>query len=325
MSMEAASAFRRYWRATATRIEQALLPWVHRLAPDAPAALQAALEQVITGGKYVRGSLLCLMAETLGADHEQALKRALAVEGVQAASLIHDDFIDQDRTRRQRQATWTVHGARRAVLLGDVLFAGSIQCLAALGGREAAIIADTIATVAQGAYQEATDAHNVVHALRTGAYRPQVYERILHLKTAALFGTALRLGALAAHADEKNVEAACIFGLRLGEAYQIRDDLDDLDIASPRQMKAALPVLLYFCPEHKTALIVALEERRASGLSELLGVARMRMMHAIAERQDRALRTLAVFPASSRPLLVGAVDVLTSVAAPATPRLISGP
>jgi hypothetical protein len=178
-----------------------------------------ALRAILTEGKRLRGSLTCLVAEALGGTLEQALPAALAVEMVQAASLVHDDFVDGDIVRRGRPAAWTLLSSRRAVLVADVIFATAIEKMAQAGAREGAALARAIAAMAQGALQEG--------AANTYTEDLDAYRRIIYLKTGSLFAAAARLGALAVDAQQTHLQAATEFGARAGEVYQIADDLAD--------------------------------------------------------------------------------------------------
>jgi geranylgeranyl pyrophosphate synthase len=207
-----------YRAAVKARIDAELNLRVEQWFPTLPATHAEALRTILGEGKRLRGSLTCLAAEALGGTLEQALPAALAVEMVQAASLVHDDFVDGDTVRRGRPAAWTVLSARRALLLADVMFATAIEHMAQAGGRQGATLAHAIAAMAQGALQE---------SLRKEAPEPDAYRRIIYLKTGSLFAAAARLGALAAGAHESMLEAATEFGARVGELYQIADDLAD--------------------------------------------------------------------------------------------------
>jgi geranylgeranyl pyrophosphate synthase len=178
-----------------------------------PADLEA-LRSVLAHGKRLRGCVTCLVSEALGGAIEPALPAALAVELIQAASLVHDDFVDGDVLRRDRPAAWTVLMPRRAVLLADVVFATAIEKMAAAGAAEAATLSHAIAAMARGAFQEMVDPADA-------------YRRVVQLKTGSLFAAAAKLGALAARAEPVQIEAAHEFGARTGEAYQIADDLAD--------------------------------------------------------------------------------------------------
>lgn len=189
--------------------------------PGLPEVHRQALHEILADGKRIRGVLTCLVAEALGARLEQALPASLAVEMIQAASLVHDDLVDGDTLRRGRPAAWTRLSPRRAVLLADLVFATAIETMARAGRREGETLAHAIATMAQGALQEALGAGE---RQRPGR---DAYRRVIHLKTGSLFAAAARLGALAAGADERTLEAAAQFGARTGALYQIADDLAD--------------------------------------------------------------------------------------------------
>jgi geranylgeranyl pyrophosphate synthase len=237
------------------------------------------LSEVMSDGKRLRGSLTCLVAEALGGSVERALPAALAIEIIQAASLVHDDFIDGDALRRGRPAAWTVLSPRRAVLLADVMFATAIEKMAQAGAREGATLSHAIATMAQGAFQETLD-------LDAGAAR-RAYRHINYLKTGSLFAAAARLGALAAGAGGRELEAATEFGALAGEAYQIADDLADITrlgsgTVARAQLPALAPALAYFTGKTDFAQAVPL--------------IRPRMEEEIASLIGRAKASLAPFP-----------------------------
>jgi geranylgeranyl pyrophosphate synthase len=201
------------------RIDAELETCVAEWFPGVPPADLEALRAILARGKRLRACLACLVAEALGGSIEAAMPAALAIEIIQAASLVHDDFVDGDALRHGRPAAWTVLTPRRAVLLADVMFATAIEKMAESGAAEAAAVAHAIATMARGAFQELVDPLQM---------QPEAYRRIIQCKTGSLFAAAARLGALAAGAPQPQVEAAHEFGARTGEAYQIADDLTDI-------------------------------------------------------------------------------------------------
>ncbi|HZM35028.1 MAG TPA: polyprenyl synthetase family protein [Burkholderiales bacterium] len=205
----AAVGLERYRARVDAELEARLPEWF----PGAPAAHLQALRGILADGKRLRGGLACLVAEALGAPAAAALPAAIAIELVQAASLVHDDLIDGDIMRRGRPAAWTALSPRRAVLVADLLFAAAIERMARLGHRECAAIAEAIGAMAQGALLETEE-----HA---------DYRRIIALKTGSLFAAAARLGALAAGASEAMVDAATRLGAAAGGLYQIADDRTD--------------------------------------------------------------------------------------------------
>ncbi len=206
----------------------------------------------LKGGKRIRGCLLCLICNALGSPLEPAIPRAVAIELIHCASLIHDDFVDQDTSRRGLPATWTLEGARRAVLLGDLIFASAIERMSALGREDGLVVAGAIANISKGAFHEETDPRKMAGKIRNGSFDGSIYERIIRLKTGILFGAACRLGGVAAGAENDVKESLFRYGLRIGEAYQVADDLKDVrnqiarGFIHPNEMTVIAPALFSF-------------------------------------------------------------------------------
>jgi geranylgeranyl pyrophosphate synthase len=251
--------FLNYWRRTCTQIDQALSHQIPVLFSTLGPRQIETVQHTIRGGKRIRGCLVCLVNKALGGRTENALPRAVAIECIQAASLIHDDYVDGDVTRRKHRAVWTVEGPRRAVLLGDVIFATAIQSMVELSNEDGATVARAIATVASGAYQEIFWQREKLHQSEG-----DIYERIIYLKTGALFGAACQLGAIATGAPPEILALAYAFGTRTGEAYQIADDLKDFSALWEHphgrlsKLSALLPALNYFC--HRTGITLPSRE-----------------------------------------------------------------
>jgi geranylgeranyl pyrophosphate synthase len=225
---------------------------------------QDALQEMLADGKRVRGLITCLVAEALGAPLERALPSALAIEMVQSASLMHDDFVDGDTVRRGRPAAWKRLSPKRAVLLADLAFATAIERMARAGSREVETLAHAIATMAQGALEEALGAG----ALQRG---PQAYRRVIQLKTGSLFAAAARLGALAAGAEERMLEAAAAFGARIGELYQVADDMADDPQGAPALRECMQAELVRLVEQARRALERFPDNERTRMLAELPG------------------------------------------------------
>jgi len=249
MGFRSRSAFEDHWRGARERLDQEFDCLLPQFFDELPAANRAAVRDVLHGGKRLRGCLVCLVNDALGGDPAAAVPRAMAVECVQAASLIHDDFVDGDTLRRARPATWTVQGARRAVLLGDVIFATALRRMAELGREDGLVLTRAIATMAAGAYQEPTLASDPGHDASADA--AHLYPRLVHLKTGVLFGAAAQLGALAARVPAPLAAKAFSYGALVGQAYQIADDVHDWLGAPPDAAQCPLlaPALWHFCAE----------------------------------------------------------------------------
>lgn len=227
----------------------------------------------LSGGKKIRGVLLCLVAATLGGSLEAALPRAVAVEMIQTATLVHDDFVDQHRRRRQHPALWTLVGARRAVLLGDVIFSSAIFLMSELSPKDCGVAAKTIAQLARGAWQEPLDGDG--DALLE-AFQAIGYERIIALKTGMLFAAACELGAVAAGVSDGMQQRWRRYGQKIGEAYQLTDDLHEID----RTLRAGslgvvdlselAPALLHFVPRSRFAIDRMRSGQQSDAAAELL-------------------------------------------------------
>ena len=222
----------------------------------------------LSGGKKIRGALLCLVTETLGGRQEAAWPRAVAVELIQTASLVHDDFVDQHLTRRNRPAFWTLAGARRAVLLGDIVFSSAIHMMSELSREDCRIVSRAIAELSRGAYHEPLEPDTLLEELDGTSY-----ERIISLKTGILFAAACELGAVAAGAAAPVQRAWRRYGRQIGEAYQIADDIHEVVRAlssrsiGAKELLELIPALLFFVPSSRPVLGQAL----AGGLAESEG------------------------------------------------------
>ena len=292
-----------YWDATRERLEDEFERALPRFFDQLPACHLATVRAVLAGGKQLRGCLVCLLNDALGGKQAAAVPRAMAVECVHAASLIHDDLVDGDTSRRNRPATWTTQGQRRAVLLADLMFATALQRMVELSPDDGLALAEAIATMAAGAYQEPLGQTGRLQFSRDSA---GLYPELIHLKTGVLFGTASRMGALAAGACAPVAAHAFEYGARTGEAYQVSDDLLDLvDRAMDRPPTAAqldllAPAVWHFCAD------VA---RKPSSLTpdhvaRLLPRLRSGMLAAIEARLQQATAAASQLPGGSHGVLL---------------------
>lgn len=262
--------FQEYWQTRKPVLDKALNRALSGLLDGITLRDAASLMASLEAGKKIRGSLTCMVSEALGGTLDSAVPRAISVEMIQAATLIHDDFVDQDTQRRGRPATWTVEGARRAVLIGDVIFASAIKMMSDLGREDGAAVSHAIAQVSSGALYEPLDPLALAREIESGRVGGQLYEKIIRLKTGILFGAACHLGAIAAKADGKLRDISYRYGLRIGEAYQIADDLQEVKAhlsgrtVGPEQMVALAPALLHFAREMRPHVVALLRGESAS-------------------------------------------------------------
>ncbi|MCP3819384.1 polyprenyl synthetase family protein [Streptomyces sp. A3M-1-3] len=176
------------------------------------------------GGKAFRPALVLLACQAVRGDPAQALPAAIAVELAHNASLIHDDIIDGDRTRRGRPAVWRMFGVPTAILAGDALFFLAIQVLAespALAGRGVTVLTAAVQRLIEGEHAD------VLMAGQDGTALADAQE-MAAAKTAALIAASCALGAIAGGATDDQVEGLRGFGRHLGEAFQLMDDLQGI-------------------------------------------------------------------------------------------------
>ena len=294
-----------YWRAIRARLDREVARSIPGYFRDLAAGQIDTIHEILADGKRIRGCLVCLVSEALGGKIEDAIPRAVAIECIQAASLIHDDYVDEDTRRRNRPATWTVEGPRKAVLLGDLIFALAMEKMMEISRWDGLAVAQAIATMASGAYQEPMDPQDLARGVTEGRYRPELYDRIIHLKTGVLFGAAAKVGAVAAGASPAMRTLAFEWGARVGEAYQIADDLEEVTTlgARPENLPARISRLapLFFRFREETNFNASrLSAGREADLREWFKNARpvleTRMRHEIAVRLDLAAKAVGDFP-----------------------------
>jgi hypothetical protein len=282
--------FRHYCKERIPRLDAAFRQELSLIIGDVAMRADGALEVVLEGGKMIRGCLLCLVTEALGGHLVSALPRAVAVELIHGATLIHDDFVDQDRMRRNRPAIWTLEGARRAVLLGDILFASTIKRMTDLSRKDGKLVSDCIAQVSKGAFEEPLEPLDLAKGIRSGKVPQKLYEKIICLKTGILFGAACASGAVAAGANEETADTWSRYGRLIGEAYQIADDMkevrDHLSSRSvrPEEMAFLAPAFLYFVEEAGPHVLSVLESEGRNLEPALLG-----LFQTIATRMEEAI------------------------------------
>ena len=180
------------------------------------------LVYAVEGGKRIRPLILLLAAESLGCADDKLLDAGVAVELLHSESMIHDDIIDEDVSRRGKMTFHVRYGYSASLLTADFVFAMILAIAARYKDRRVAeTISNAALKMAEGEYSELT--------IDPKIYRLtwDEYIRIISEKTATLFEDSAQLGALIAGGSEKEVEALTNYGKFLGIAYQLRDDLLD--------------------------------------------------------------------------------------------------
>jgi geranylgeranyl diphosphate synthase type I len=174
------------------------------------------------GGKSLRAALALLSARAAGASEEAGVPAAVAVQLVHEFSLLHDDIMDGDMTRRHRPTAWTVFGSGPAMLAGDALFTRAVETLAEAPSRHSGAAAAALVR----ATQELISGQSADLGLeaRVDARLDETLT-MAGQKTGALLGVAAKLGAILAGGPTELVAALERYGRTVGLAFQLVDDL----------------------------------------------------------------------------------------------------
>lgn len=232
-------------------VEEALAPYVSlvdqrldELLPaesEAPEALHAAMRySALATGKRIRPALCMAAAQAVGAEAEFALDAGCALELIHCFSLIHDDLpaIDNDDLRRGRPTLHVAHGEAMAILAGDALFNLSFAVLADLESPPAVIV-EVIRRVSRATGTLGLVGGEVMDILAEGTEpNLEVLQEIHRRKTGSLIQAACAIGALVGGGSPQQVNALEAYGMHLGLAFQIADDILN-EISTPEALGKA--------------------------------------------------------------------------------------
>lgn len=185
--------------------------------------IQQCLEYLIESpGKMIRPALVLLSGACVGHIHSEHIDLAAMVELIHRASLLHDDVIDSAQMRRGKRTANALWGNTAAVLLGDFLLSRAFHVGTSIQiNQVAGILSQTAQDLCCG-------------ELRQNFWKgqwdisQQQYYQVIEAKTAVLFKSSCGFGAIASNAPREKIEALSQFGLHLGIAFQITDDLLDI-------------------------------------------------------------------------------------------------
>lgn len=205
---------------------------------DSPVAMipQVASYLIAAGGKRIRPLLTLAATKMYSADQDnmnRAYRLSAAVEFIHSATLLHDDVVDESQDRRGKTAANLVYGNQAAVLVGDFLFSRAFQLMVADGNLDILrILSDASAVIAQGEVMQLSTTGNLETTLED-------YEEVIKAKTAALFTAACEVGPVITAQNAEQAKAMADYGLYLGMAFQIIDDVMDYSSTHARMGKTA--------------------------------------------------------------------------------------
>ena len=223
---------------------------VERLASDVVLVNQVAQYIIGGGGKRLRPLSVVLAARACGYTGGKHVDAAAIIEFIHTATLLHDDVVDESDLRRGRATANAVWGNKASVLVGDFLFSRAFEVMVEDGSLDVLrILSHASAVIAEGEVLQLTTANDTETT-------ESAYLEVIKAKTATLFAAAARVGAVVANRPKIEEEALESYGLNLGIAFQLVDDV--IDYASTaekmgksvgddfRDGKITLPVVLAF-------------------------------------------------------------------------------
>ena len=179
------------------------------------------LKYALDGGKRIRPIILLLASECVGKIDDNTLAAACAIELLHTESVIHDDIIDNETLRRQKDPFHIKYGYNTSVLTGDFVLGLILNIASRINNpRVTKNLATTAMMMSEGEVIESR-----LEASEDVTFDD--YLRVIEYKTAIAFETASRLGAIISRGTEEQIESLADYGKNIGIAYQIRDDLHD--------------------------------------------------------------------------------------------------
>jgi len=192
-----------------------------RLNSDVALIRQVADYIIGSGGKRLRPALVILSARACGYEGRHHHPLAAVVEFIHTATLLHDDVVDDSYLRRGRATANSIFGNAAAVLVGDFLYSRAFQMMVEVQSmRIMQVLADATNAIAEGEVLQLLHVHNA-------EVNEQDYLRVIRAKTAKLFEAAGRLGAIVAGVAPAHEKALADYGMHLGTAFQLIDDILD--------------------------------------------------------------------------------------------------
>ena len=177
---------------------------------------------VNSGGKRLRPALVLLSAGVFGRINPQHHELAAVIEFIHTATLLHDDVVDESAMRRGRATANTLFGNAASVLVGDFVYSRAFQMMVTVQNmRVMEVLSEATNIIAEGEVLQLLNVHDA-------NVTDMAYLKIIHYKTAKLFEAATRLGAIVCKTSERDEQAMAAYGMHLGTAFQLIDDVLDL-------------------------------------------------------------------------------------------------
>ena len=234
-------------RADMERVNQLILS---KAGSDVEMIPEVANHLISSGGKRLRPMLTLASAAMFNFQGDHHVKLATAVEFMHTATLLHDDVVDESDLRRGKSTARTIWGNQASVLVGDFLLGQAFRMMVEVGSLDALDVLSTAASViAEGEVLQLSVAKNMETT-------EDDYLQVIRAKTAALFAAAAEVGPIVAKTDKAERNALKSYGMNLGLAFQLVDDVLDYGGKAAelgknvgddfREGKITLPVILAY-------------------------------------------------------------------------------
>jgi octaprenyl-diphosphate synthase len=234
---------------------------------------------VNSGGKRLRPALVLMSAQAFGYQGTYHHDLAAVVEFIHTATLLHDDVVDESELRRGRETANALFGNAASVLVGDFLYSRAFQMMVETGEmRVMEVLADATNVIAEGEVLQLLNCHDADVDVAN-------YMRVIHCKTAKLFEAAMRLGAILGKVSAAEEEAAAKYGMHLGTAFQLIDDVLDYsadeaqtgkhlgdDLAEGKPTLPLIHAMQKGTPEQAAVVRAAIEEGDVARLPEVQAI-----------------------------------------------------
>ena len=196
---------------------------IDHLSSDVALINQMSQYIIGAGGKRLRPLLLLLSARATNYQGDHHHLMAVVIELIHTATLLHDDIVDESNTRRGKDTANEVWGNAASVLVGDFLYSRAFEMMVKPNSmRIMTLLSKATNEIAQGEVMQLLNCQNP-------ALSEDEYYRVIERKTAVLFQAATQIGAILSDVDDKQELALRDFGLHLGNAFQIIDDVLDYE------------------------------------------------------------------------------------------------
>ncbi len=203
-----------------TQTDQVL---IEHLSSDVALINQMSHYIIGAGGKRLRPLLLLLCARASNYQGQHHHLMAVVIELIHTATLLHDDIVDESSTRRGKETANEVWGNAASVLVGDFLYSRAFELMVEPGSmRIMQILSKATNEIAQGEVMQLLNCQN-------SDLTESEYYQVIERKTAVLFQAATQIGGVLAGANPAQEEALRQYGLHLGNAFQIIDDVLDYE------------------------------------------------------------------------------------------------